>query len=155
MENNELDINKIFNLNNELESEMNILNNEINAQYDVLIETEKKEKKDNIYLTESLTGVKEVHLDKEFEQDLYDCLIQLDMLNESIAEKKNEIKKFIEDNNLGSFKTELLNVTYTSATTTTSIDSTRLKKELPDIAAKYSKVGAKSSSVAIKTINNK
>ncbi|MBO7614974.1 MAG: hypothetical protein J6T15_04700 [Bacilli bacterium] len=90
-----------------------------------------------------------IYLDNDFERELADDIELLEQVKERIETKKAEIKKFIEDNQLASFKTNLLNIKYVSATTTTSIDSARLKKEMPEIAAKYSKVGARSSSVSI------
>lgn len=47
------------------------------------------------------------------------------------------------------FDNELVKFTYVKATTRTSIDSTKLKKDLPDVAAKYSKTSNVSASVRI------
>ena len=110
-------------------------------------ETEDK----NIYLIlNESTGETSVGFDDVYETELANDLAILDAVQERINKKKEEIKTFIEANKLGSFKTDKLVVNYTSATTTTSIDTTKLKKELPDIAATYSKVSARSSSVSIK-----
>ena len=136
-----IDIENIIN-NKEIET----LNTTIDTQYDKVIE---KEHKDNIYLSESLADAKEICLSNTFEKELADEIKQFNKLKESIDAKKTEIKSFIEFYKLGSFKTDLLEIKYTSATTTTSIDSTKLKKELPDVAAKYSKVSAKSSSISV------
>lgn len=166
--NTEFNINDIFNVNDETFIDINNLNKEnieltkeadklteqINNEFTKILDGEEK-KEDDIYLAESLTDGKEICLGKEFEQELADSIIQFNMLKESIDEKKKMIKEFIENNQMGSFKTNLLNVKYVSATTTTSIDSTRLKKEMPDIAAKYSKVSAKSSSVSVGLIEDK
>ena len=48
-----------------------------------------------------------------------------------------------------SFENEDVKFTYVAATTRTTIDSTKLKKELPDVAAKYSKTSNVSASVKI------
>lgn len=48
-----------------------------------------------------------------------------------------------------SFDNDLLKITYVAPTTRTSIDSKALKKDLPDIAAKYSKTSNVSASVKI------
>ena len=149
----EIDISALINESKETQEKLNSLNETISNEYSKLIENEKKE--DDIYLVESLTDGKEICLGKEFEQELADSIIQFNMLKESIDEKKKIIREFIENNKMGSFKTNLLDIKYTSATTTTSIDSTRLKKEMPEIAAKYSKVGARSSSVSIGLIEDK
>ena len=149
----EIDISALINESKETQEKLNSLNETISNEYSKLIENEKNE--DDIYLVESLTDGKEICLGKEFEQELADSIIQFNMLKESIDEKKKTIREFIENNKMGSFKTNLLDIKYISATTTTSIDSTRLKKEMPEIAAKYSKVGARSSSVSIGLIEDK
>lgn len=103
----------------------------------------------NISLDES----NNVKLDELYEKELHDMIIQEKELSEKIAKRKEEIKAFIEENKLGSFETNLLTVKYTSATTTTTLDTTRLKKEKPELAAEYSKVSARSSSISISPIN--
>lgn len=103
----------------------------------------------NISLDES----NNVKLDELYEKELHDMIIQEKKLSEKIAKRKEEIKAFIEENKLGSFETNLLTVKYTSATTTTTLDTTRLKKEKPELAAKYSKVSARSSSISINPID--
>lgn len=106
-----------------------------------------------IYLIKnSEFGLPKICLDKEFEKGLADDLKLAKEVNDRLAERKEMIIKFIEQNDMGSFKGELVNVKYSSATTTTSIDSARLKKELPDIAAKYSKVSSRKSSVSIELV---
>ena len=92
---------------------------------------------------------KVVGLNEKYETSLAEDLKLLEEVQERINKKKEEIKKFIEENDLGSFKTNILNVKYCSATTTTSIDTTRFKKELPELAAKYSKVSSRASSISI------
>lgn len=104
-----------------------------------------EEKKGNIYLDET----NDIRFDNSYECSLLDDLRLLEEVKARIEAKKEEIKAFIETNNKGSFRTELLNIKYSSATTTTTIDTTRLKKEMPEIAAKYSKVGTRKSSISI------
>ena len=89
-----------------------------------------------------------VCLNKDYEESLVADLKMLGLLQNRIDAKKEEIKAFIETNKLGGFSTNLLKVKYTSATTTTTIDSARLKKEQPELAAEYSKVGCRKSSVS-------
>lgn len=92
---------------------------------------------------------------EDYEKELYNDLITLAEIQSRIDEKKTYIKSFIEANKTGSFKTKLLKVSYTSATTSTSIDTKLLKEELPDIAAKYSKTSARSSSIKVEPIAQK
>ena len=91
-----------------------------------------------------------IGLDKKFEEELANELNAFEELKNRIEEKKEEILNFLDKNHPKSFETEMLVVKYTSATTQTSIDSTRLKQELPEIAAKYSKTSPKKSSISIK-----
>ena len=91
-----------------------------------------------------------IGLDKAFEKELAEELLELEALKERVEAKKEEILGFLDKNHPKSFETDMLVVKYTSATTQTSIDSTRLKKEMPEIAAKYSKTSPKKSSVSIK-----
>ena len=92
----------------------------------------------------------ELHLAELYETELANDLKLLEEVKARVAAKTDEIKKFIEDNSLGSFKTELLNAKYVSATTQTSIDSAMLKAKYPQIAAECSKTVPKSSSLSIK-----
>lgn len=90
-----------------------------------------------------------VKLDKAFEKELAEELLKLEALKERVEAKKEEILGFLDKNHPKGFETNMLVVKYTSATTQTSIDSTRLKKEMPEIAAKYSKTSPKKSSISI------
>lgn len=99
-------------------------------------------------LSEKVIGLKE-----KFETDLASDLKLLAEVEERVDKKKSEIKKFIEEHGLGSFKTNILNIKYSSATTTTTIDTTRFKKELPELAAKYSKVSSRASSISVGLID--
>lgn len=92
---------------------------------------------------------------EDYEKELFNDLITLAEIQSRIDEKKTYIKSFVEANKTGSFKTKLLKVSYTSATTSTSIDTKLLKAELPDVAAKYSKTSARSSSIKVEPIAQK
>lgn len=126
-------------------------------QIEVMQDGTTKEKVENetgeIYFTryEVAPGLEDkvVGLETKYETSLAEDLKLLAEVQERIDKKKAEIKKFIEENDLGSFKTNILNIKYCSATTTTSIDTTRFKKELPELAAKYSKVSSRASSISI------
>jgi predicted phage-related endonuclease len=62
---------------------------------------------------------------------------------------KEEIKEAMEKNNVTSLEFGELKIKYRSATTRTSLDSKRLKEELPDIYEEYSKTSEVSSSISI------
>ena len=62
---------------------------------------------------------------------------------------KEEIKKAMEENNLLTYEDDFVKFSYRKATTRTSIDSKKLKEELPDIYEEYSKTTNVSSSVSM------
>jgi predicted phage-related endonuclease len=72
--------------------------------------------------------------------------LKMDLIEKQL---KEEIKEAMEKNNVTSLEFGELKIKYRSATTRTSIDSTRLKKELPDIYEEYSKTSDVSSSISI------
>ena len=77
-----------------------------------------------------------------FKADLkYREIIKLkNFANELLKEEKYGVTKFDND---------IMKITYFAPSTSTSIDSTRLKKEQPDIAKEYSKTSNKKSYIKI------
>lgn len=67
-------------------------------------------------------------------------------------ELKENLKKAMEENNITEWTSPNgeLKVTYRKPSTRTTIDSTRLKNELPDIYEEYSKTTEVASSISIK-----
>lgn len=55
----------------------------------------------------------------------------------------------MENCNIKKFESDILNLTYVAETTATSIDSAKLKKKYPDIAAECSKTSKKSAYVKV------
>ena len=53
------------------------------------------------------------------------------------AEMKKQLKEAMEKYGITNFENELLKISYISQGVRKSIDSTKLKKELPDVAEKY------------------
>ncbi|HHX66875.1 MAG TPA: hypothetical protein GX708_02320 [Gallicola sp.] len=74
-----------------------------------------------------------------------------EMLKMELLEKqlKEEIKEAMEKNNVTSLEFGELKIKYRSATTRTSLDSKKLKEELPDIYEEYSKTTEVASSISI------
>ena len=62
---------------------------------------------------------------------------------------REKLREAMEKYGVKSFETPEIKFTYVAPTTRTSIDSTKLKKDLPDVAAKYSKTSKVSASVKI------
>lgn len=70
-------------------------------------------------------------------------------LEEQDKEVRDALKKVMDEYGIKSFENDILKVTFVAETTRTSIDSTKLKKDHPDIVAKYSKTSKVSASVRI------
>lgn len=62
-------------------------------------------------------------------------------------EVKQVLKEKMEEYGITGFENDYLKVTYTKPTTRTTVDSKRLKDELPDIYEEYSKTSNVSSSI--------
>lgn len=69
--------------------------------------------------------------------------LKIDLLN---AMETHGVKKWDND---------VMTISYVAPTTRTSVDSTKLKKELPDVFSKYSKVSNVKSSIRIKLKEDK
>ena len=78
----------------------------------------------------------------EFEKASLEMKLMIKKVQEDL---KNNMEKY----NVLGFEDEFIKVTYRKPTTRTTIDSKRLKEELPDVAEEYSKTSNVSSSVAI------
>lgn len=94
-------------------------------------------------------------------------LIEVETLIKSIEEQKKAaetqaqelramLMQAMEKNGVTSFENERIKLTYVAPTTRTAIDSTRLKKDLPEIAEKYTKTSSVKASlrITIKEQNN-
>lgn len=78
-----------------------------------------------------------------------DLTLQKKKIEEQEKEMRVQLMAAMEKYGVKSFENEDVKFTYVAATTRTTIDSTKLKKDLPDIAAKYSKTSNVSASVKI------
>lgn len=64
-------------------------------------------------------------------------------------ELKDKLKQAMERFGVKKFESDVLNITYVAETTSTSIDSTKLKKLHPNIAAECSKTSKKSAYIKV------
>lgn len=64
-------------------------------------------------------------------------------------ELKEKLKEAMEKYNVKKFESDILNITYVAETTTTSIDSKKLKQKYPEIAEECSKTTKKSAYVRV------
>lgn len=65
------------------------------------------------------------------------------------AALRKQLQEAMERYGVKSFETPEIKFTYVAPTTRTSIDTTKLKKEMPEVAAKYTKTSTVSASVKI------
>ena len=78
-----------------------------------------------------------------------DTVKQKKALEEQEASLREQLEKAMNECGVKKFENELLSITYVDATTRTSLDSKALKKDLPEIAEKYSKVSNVKASIKI------
>jgi hypothetical protein len=78
-----------------------------------------------------------------------DITVQKKKLEEQEKLMKKKLQEAMEQHGVKSFENADVKFVYVEPTTRTTIDSTKLKKELPDIAEKYSKTSPVSASVRI------
>ena len=70
-------------------------------------------------------------------------------MDEQEKQLKEQLVKAMEYYGIKAFENEMIKLTYVASTTRSTIDSTRLKKDHPDIVAEYSKVSDVSASVRV------
>lgn len=75
--------------------------------------------------------------------------IQKKQIEDQEKEMRAQLMKAMEQYGVKKFESDSVTFTYIAATVRNSIDSTKLKKELPDVAAKYMKTSNVSASVKI------
>lgn len=83
-------------------------------------------------------------------QKLQDLEVQAKEIEAQEKALKEDLLKAMETHNVKKWDNKVMIVSYTAPTTRVSIDSTKLKKELPDVAEKYSKISNVKSSIRIK-----
>lgn len=76
--------------------------------------------------------------------------VQKKQIEEQEKAMRVQLMAAMEKYGVKQFDSEQVRFTYVAPTTRTTIDSAKLKKELPDVAAKYSKTSNVSASIQIK-----
>jgi len=71
--------------------------------------------------------------------EIVNIVNQKKKLEEQEKELKEKLKEAMEKFNIKKFESDILNITYVAESTATRIDSTKLKKKYPEIAAECSK----------------
>lgn len=82
-------------------------------------------------------------------QGITDIVTQKKALEEQEVSLREQLEKAMSEYGVKKFENEQLSITYVDATTRSSIDSKALKKDLPEIAEKYSKVSNVKASIKI------
>lgn len=78
-----------------------------------------------------------------------DLTIQKKKIEEQEKEMRVQLVKAMEQYGVKKFESDSVTFTYTAPTVRNSIDSVKLKKEMPEVAAKYTKTSNVSASVKI------
>lgn len=78
-----------------------------------------------------------------------DICTQKKKLEEQEKKMKESLQNAMEQYGVKKFENEVISVTYVAPTVRNTIDSAKLKKELPDVASKYNKQSNVSASVRI------
>lgn len=76
-------------------------------------------------------------------------VIQKKEIERAESDLKVKLQEAMEQYGIKKFTSDVLNITYVAATTSTSIDSAKLKKLHPDIAAECSKTSSKKAYIKI------
>jgi len=82
-------------------------------------------------------------------QQIADLITAKKKLEEQEKELKEKLKEAMEKCNIKKFESDILNITYVAESTKTSIDSAKLKKKYPEIAAECSKTTKTSAYVKV------
>ena len=82
-------------------------------------------------------------------QKIVDLNIQKKALEAQDKDVRQQLEKVMGEYGIKQFENDLLKVTYVEPTTRSSIDSAKLKKELPAVAEKYTKISQVKGSVRI------
>ena len=82
-------------------------------------------------------------------KQITDLMVAKKTIEDREKELKAQLIRAMETYGVKSFDNDLIRITYVAPTTRTAIDSTRLKKDHPDIAEQYSKTSNVAASVRI------
>lgn len=83
-------------------------------------------------------------------QQLQELEVQAKKIEDQKTALKEDLLAAMEKHGVEKWDNEVMTVTYVKPTTRTSIDSAKLKKEMPEVVEKYSKTSNVKSSIRIK-----
>lgn len=100
-----------------------------------------------------MNGETSLQVFKNANVEVINAIAQISVAKKQIEEQEKTMKEKLltamEAYGVTKFENDAIKITYYAPSTTTSIDSTRLKKEQPNIAKKYSKTSSKKSYIKI------
>lgn len=82
-------------------------------------------------------------------QKIFDLMLTKKQLEEEEKQLKEKLKEAMEFYGVKKFESDYLTITYVAETTTTTIDTSKLKKKYPDIAEECSRTSRKSAYVKV------
>jgi len=82
-------------------------------------------------------------------KEIANIVVQKKQLEDQEKELKEKLQEAMEKHGVKKFESDVLNITYVAASTSTSIDSPKLKKKYPDIAAECSKTSNRKAYVKV------
>lgn len=106
---------------------------------DSIIEEESEETALQVFQQGQVTVLKEIA----------NIVTQKKKLEDQEKKLKEKLQEAMEKCNIKKFESDVLNITYVAPTTATSIDSAKLKKKYPKIAAECSKTSNKKAYVKV------
>lgn len=100
-----------------------------------------------------MNGETSLQVFKNANVEVINAIAQISITKKQIEEQEKTMKEkllaVMEAYGVTKFENDAIKITYYAPSTTTSIDSTKLKKEQPDIAKEYSKTSSKKSYIKI------
>lgn len=86
---------------------------------------------------------------EEFTKEYAEFQKQVAKMDMKVKEIKEALKEAMEKHGLTGYEDEFIKVSYRKASQRATVDSKRLKEELPDVYIEYSKISDVASSVSI------
>lgn len=110
-------------------------------------------KPENCNNSEITSDEKSLQIFKNANIDVINKIAEITIRKKEIEEQEKDMKECLleamEKYGITKFETDTIRITYYAPSTATTIDSTKLKKEQPKIAQKYSKISNKKSYIKI------
>ena len=107
------------------------------------------ERKGIIYTSPTVANEYQIEAIQSAEKIIAEAEAKKKEAEAQIAEIKDAILKAMEQNGVKTFESDFIKITYVAPSTRATIDSAKLKKELPEVAEKYTKTSETKASLRI------